>query len=135
MKKALKLLLVLVTMCVVATSCTTAKLNTEKLRTMYEKRINKTSILNKLFFNDHKKKKVIYENIEIFMNEDEVKREFDVIAFGRYTPIQSPLGILRPESRSLEHNLFYKAAKMAYDNKCDAAIIDSKNDFRIIRYK
>ena len=135
MKKALKLLLVLVTMCVAATSCTTAKLNTEKLRTMYEKRINKTSILNKMFFNDHKKKKVIYENIEIFMNEDEVKREFDVIAFGRYTPIQSPLAILRPESRSLEHNLFYKAAKMAYDNKCDAAIIDSKNDFRIIRYK
>jgi len=69
------------------------------------------------------------------MNENEVNKEFDVIAFGRYTPIQSPLGLLRPESRSLEHNLFYKAAKMAYDNKCDAVIIDSKNDFRIIRYR
>ena len=102
---------------------------------MYEKRINNTSILNKLFFNDHKKKKVVYENIEIFMNEDEVKRDFEVIAYGRYTPIQSPLGILRPESRSLEHNLFYKAAKMANDNKCNAVIIDTKNDFRIIRYK
>jgi len=135
MKKSLSLFLVLITMCIASTSCTTAKLNTEKLRTMYEKRINKTSILNKLFFNDHKKKKIIYENIEIFMNEDDVKREFDVIAFGRYTPIQSPFGLLRPESRSLEHNLFYKAAKMAYDNKCNAAIIDNKNDFRIIRYK
>lgn len=135
MKKALKLLVVVITMCVAATSCTTAKLNTGKLRTMYEKRINKTSILNKLFFNDHKKKRIIYEDIEIFMNENEVNKEFDVIAFGRYTPIQSPLGLLRPESRSLEHNLFYKAAKMAYDNKCDAAIIDSKNDFRIIRYR
>lgn len=62
MKKALKLLVVVMTMCVTTTSCTTAKLNTGKLRTMYEKRINKTSILNKLFFNDHKKKRIIYEN-------------------------------------------------------------------------
>ena len=100
---------------------------------MYEKRINKTSIFNKLFFNDHKKKQIIYENVEIFMNEDEIKRDFDVIAYVTYHPFTIPL--LRPESRSLRHNLFYKAAKMAYNNKCNAVIIDTKNHFRIIRYK
>ncbi len=43
------------------TSCSTVgTLPTEKLQSMYIKRIEKTSIFNKMFFNDAKKKKLVY---------------------------------------------------------------------------
>ena len=114
-------------------SCSTVgTLPTEKLETMYEKRIEKTSLLNKLFFKDHKKKKLVYENIEIFMDENSVEKPFTTIVFGSYTPWCFP--VLRPEKRSLEHNLLYKAAKTAYKLQADAVIIDNKNDFRVIKY-
>ena len=51
---------------------------------MYEKRINKTSIFNKLFFNDHKKKKIVYENVDIYLNEESVGKPFETVAFGTY---------------------------------------------------
>ncbi len=116
------------------TSCSTVgTLPTEKLQSMYEKRIEKTSIFNKLFFNDHKKKKLVYQNVQIFMDENSVGKPFETISYGSYTPLMIPG--LRPEKRSLEHNLLYKAARTAYKMKADAVIIDNKNDFRIIKYK
>lgn len=115
-------------------SCSTVgTLPTDKLQSMYEKRIEKTSIFNKLFFNDQKKKRLVYENVEIFMDENSVGKLFETISYGSYTPLILP--VLRPEKRSLEHNLLYKAARTAYKMKADAVIIDNKNDFRIIKYK
>lgn len=113
-------------------SCTVNTVPTEKLNNMYEKRINNTSIFNKLFFKDHKKKKVVYENIDIFMDENSVGQPFEIVAFGSYEPFVIPL--LRPAQRSLEHNLLYKAAYKANKMKADAVIIDSKNGFRVIKY-
>lgn len=115
------------------TSCSTVgTLPIEKLETMYEKRIENTSLLNKLFFKDHKKKKLVYENIDIFMDENSVTQPFSTISFGSYTPFAIP--VLRPEKKSLEHNLLYKAARTAYKMNADAVIIDNKNDFRVIKY-
>ena len=114
-------------------SCSTVgTLPTEKLETMYEKRIEKTSVLNKLFFKDHKKKRLVYENVEIFMDENSIEKPFTTLAFGSYTPFTFP--VLRPEKKSLEHNLLYKAARTAYKMNADAVIIDNKNDFRVIKY-
>lgn len=115
-------------------SCSTVgTLPKEKLETMYEKRVKKTSIFNKLFFNDHKKKPIIYENVAVYFDENAVGRPFETIIFGSYTPMIIP--ILRPEKNSLEHNLLYKAARTAYKKGGDAVIIDSKNNFRVIKYK
>lgn len=100
---------------------------------MYEKRIEHTSIFNRFFFNDHKKKKLVYENVAVFMDENSVGKPFETVAYGSYTPLCFPL--LRPEKPSLEHNLLYKAARTAYKMKADAVIIDNKNDFRVIMYK
>ena len=133
MKKIIKYFVVTLVACILLPSCTTSKLDTDNLRTMYEKRINKTSIFNKLFFNDQKKKRLVYNNVDIYMNEDAIENKYDVIAYGSYRPFTIPL--LRTESGSLKHNLLYKAAKMAYKKKCDAVIIDSKNYFRLIKYR
>ena len=115
-------------------SCSTVgTLPKEKLESMYEQRVKKTSIFNKMFFNDHKKKPIIYENVAIYFDEKAVGQPFETIMFGSYAPLTIPL--LRPEKRSLEHNLLYKAARTAYKNGGDAVIIDSKNDFRVIKLK
>lgn len=132
MKKHLSFLVAAVVL-LGATSCSTVgTLPTDKLQTMYERRVEKTSFLNKLFFNDHKKKKVIYEKIGVFMDENSVERPFVTVAYGSYTPYIIPL--LRPEKKSLEHNLLYKAAYTANKMKADAVIIDNKNNFRVIKY-
>lgn len=133
MKNITKYLLLTISLCGLSSCSTVGTLPTDKLEAMYEKRIEKTSILNKLFFKDHKKKRLVYENVEIFMDENSVGRSFETVSYGSYTPLCFPL--LRPEKPSLEHNLLYKAARTAYKQKADAVIIDSKNNFRVIKYK
>ncbi|MDE7345996.1 MAG: hypothetical protein K2N48_04545 [Muribaculaceae bacterium] len=133
MKRFTKSLLLMGLICGLSSCSTVGTLPTDKLQSMYEKRIEKTSIFNKLFFKDHKKKRLVYENVEIFMDENSVGKPFETVSYGSYTPLILPL--LRPEKRSLEHNLLYKAARTAYKMKADAVIIDNKNDFRIIKYK
>ena len=133
MKRYSRLLLLMGLICGMSSCSTVGTLPTDKLQSMYEKRIEKTSIFNKLFFNDQKKKRLVYENVEIFMDENSVGKPFETISYGSYTPLILP--VLRPEKRSLEHNLLYKAARTAYKMKADAVIIDNKNDFRIIKYK
>ena len=132
MKNFTKVLFLCLMVCVVLPSCTTSKLDSENLQMMYEKRINHTSVFNRLFFNDRTKKKKVYENVAIFLNEDDVEGDFVVVAYGSYRPFTIPL--LRPEGRSLRHNFLYKAAKMANDNGCNGVLIDTKNHFRCIRY-
>ena len=134
MKKYLYLVVFFATASIALSSCSTVgTLPTEKLQSMYEKRIEHTSIFNRFFFNDHKKKKLVYENVAVFMDENSVGKPFETVAYGSYTPLCFPL--LRPEKPSLEHNLLYKSARTAYKMKADAVIIDNKNDFRVIKYK
>ena len=133
MKNYTKYLLLTIALCGLSSCSTVGTLPTDKLEAMYEKRIEKTSILNKLFFKDHKKKRLVYDNVEIFMDENSVGKPFETVSYGSYTPLCFPL--LRPEKPSLEHNLLYKAARTAYKQKADAVIIDSKNNFRVIKYK
>ena len=133
MKRSLRLILMSGLMAGLSSCSTVGTLPTDKLQSMYEKRVEKTSIFNKLFFKDHKKKRLVYENVEIFMDENSVSKPFETVSYGSYTPYIIPL--VRPEKRSLEHNLLYKAARTAYKMKADAVIIDNKNDFRIIKYK
>lgn len=130
--KKIKLMSLPLTVLFITSCSTVGTLPTEKLESMYEKRIEKTSPLNKLFFKDHKKKRLVYENIDIFMDENSVPKTFTTISFGSYTPFIIPG--LRPEKKSLEHNLLYKAARTAYKLNADAVIIDNKNDFRVIKY-
>ncbi|MDE6561344.1 MAG: hypothetical protein K2K75_08195 [Muribaculaceae bacterium] len=133
MKRYSKYILLIGLICGMSSCSTVGTLPTDKLQSMYEKRIEKTSIFNKLFFKDHKKKRLVYENVEIFMDENSVSKPFETVSYGSYTPLTLPL--LKPEKKSLEHNLLYKAARTAYKMKADAVIIDNKNDFRIIKYK
>lgn len=116
------------------TSCSTVSyMSTKDLRENYEKKINNTSFLGKLLFKTDVKKKDTYDNIDVYLNENEVNKEFEVIAYGQYTPLVIP--ILRPERPRLEKNLLWKAARKSRKLNADATIIDDKNHFRVIKYK
>ena len=56
-----------------------------------------------------------------------------VVAYGSYTPLIIP--VIRPERPRLEKYLLWKAARKARELGANAAIIDSKNDFRVINVK
>ena len=115
-------------------SCSTVSyMSTKDLRENYEKKINNTSFLGKLLFKTDVKKKDTYDNIDVYLNENEINREFEVIAYGQYTPLVIP--ILRPERPRLEKNLLWKAARKSRKLDADATIIDDKNHFRVIKYK
>lgn len=116
------------------TSCSTVSyMSTKDLRENYEKKINNTSFLGKVLFKTDVKKKDTYDNIDVYLNENEVNKEFEVIAYGQYTPLVIP--ILRPERTRLEKNLLWKAARKSRKLNADATIIDDKNHFRVIKYK
>lgn len=115
-------------------SCSTVSyMSTKDLRENYEEKINNTSFLGKLLFKTDVKKKDTYDNIDVYLNENEINREFEVIAYGQYTPLVIP--ILRPERPRLEKNLLWKAARKSRKLDADATIIDDKNHFRVIKYK
>ena len=110
-------------------SCSTVSyMSTKDLRENYEEKINNTSFLGKLLFKTDVKKKDTYDNIDVYLNENEINREFEVIAYGQYTPLVIP--ILRPERPRLEKNLLWKAARKSRKLDADATIIDDKNHFR-----
>ena len=71
--------------------------------------------------------------MKVFLHEQEVDRQFEVIAYGSYTPLIFPL--VRPERPRIEKYLLWKAARKARKLRADGAIIDNKNNFRIIKYK
>lgn len=119
--------------CMILSSCTVNYINTNTLMTNYENKINKTSLLGRVLFKTDKKKKDTYENVKVYLNEQEVEKEFKVVAYGSYTPLVLPL--IRPERPRLEKNLLWKAARKARKLGANGVIIDNKNDFRVIKTK
>lgn len=120
--------------CIAFSSCSTVNyINTAELKTNYEKKIHNTTFLGRVLFKTDKKKKDTYDNVKVYMNESEVGKDFEVVAFGSYTPIIIPL--LRPERPRVEKYLLWKAARKARKLGANGAIIDNKNDFRVIKVK
>lgn len=120
--------------CIALSSCSTVNyMSTDKLKTNYEKKINHTTLLGKTLFKTDKKKKDTYENVNVYMNENEVEKDFEVVALGSYTPWILPL--VRPERPRLEKYLLWKAARKARKLGANGAIIDNKNNFRVIKIK
>jgi capsule polysaccharide modification protein KpsS len=115
-------------------SCSTVNyINTETLKENYEKKIHHTTLPGKVLFKFDKRKMDTYQNVQVFMNENEVKRPFEVVAYGSYTPITLPL--IRPQRPRLEKYLLWKAARKARKLKANGVIIDNKNNFRVINLK
>jgi hypothetical protein len=120
--------------CIALSSCSTVNyMSTDKLKTNYEKKINHTTLLGKTLFKTDKKKKDTYENVNVYMNENEVGKDFEVVALGSYTPWILPL--VRPERPRLEKYLLWKAARKARKLGANGVIIDNKNNFRVIKIK
>lgn len=114
-------------------SCTVGYINTDTLKQNYEKKIHHTTLLGKVLFKTDQRKKDTYDHVQVFLNENEVNRDFEVTAYGSYTPLILPL--IRPERPRLEKYLLWKAARKARKLKADGVIIDNKNDFRVIKFK
>ena len=119
--------------CVIFSSCSVNYIYTSTLRENYEKKINETKLLGRVLFKRDQMKKDVYDNVEVFLNEQEVGRDFEVIGYGAFEPLIFP--VISPERPKLEKRLLWKAARNARKLEADAAIIDSKNDFRVIKYK
>ena len=116
------------------TSCSTVNyIKTDKLQTNYEKKINHTTLLGKVLFKTDKKKQDTYENVQVFLDGNDVGRSYEVVAYGSYTPIILPL--IRPERPRLEKYLLWKAARKARKLGANGVIIDNKNDFTVINIK
>ena len=81
----------------------------------------------------NKKSQSLMERIPIFFSDTEVGREFTVIDICSYEPLTIP--ILRPEKKVLKKKFYKKAVKEAEDLHGDAVIIDTKNCFRVIKFK
>ena len=120
--------------CIALSFCSTVNyMSTDKLKANYETKINHTTFLGKTLFKTDKKKKDTYENVKVYMNENEVGKDFEVVALGSYTPWILPL--VRPERPRLEKYLLWKAARKARKLGANGAIIDNKNNFRVIKTK
>lgn len=120
--------------CIALSSCSTVNyVSTSVLRDNYEKKIHNTTFLGKVLFKTDEKKKDTYDNIKVCLNENEVGRDFYVVAYGSYTPVVLPL--IRPERPRIEKYLLWKAARKARKLKADGVIIDNKNNFRVIKFK
>ena len=122
MKKQIKVLFFLGSILFLCASCTVSYINADTLRQNYERKIQAR----------HQKKETSHQ-VQVFMNENEVTRDFVVKAYGSYTPLVLP--IIRPERPRLEKNLLWKAARKARKLNGDGVIIDNKNDFRVIKFK
>lgn len=116
---------------VLFSSCTVSYLNTAHLKENYETKTHKTTAIGKALFKFDKKKMDTYNNVQVFLDGNEVKGDYDVVAFGKYTPIIIP--ILRPERPRLEKYLLWKAARKARKLGANGVIIDNKNDFTVIQ--
>ena len=133
MKKQFKTLSFCTGVLFLSASCTVSYINTDTLKQNYEKKIHHTTLLGKVLFKTDQRKKDTYDHVQVFLNENEVNRDFEVTAYGSYTPFVLPL--IRPERPRLEKYLLWKAARKARKLKADGVIIDNKNDFRVIKFK
>lgn len=114
-------------------NCTVSYINTDTLMQNYEKKINHTTLLGKVLFKTDQRKKDTYDHVQVFLNENDVERDFEVTAYGSYTPLVIPL--IRPERPRLEKYLLWKGARKARKLYADGVIIDNKNEFRVIKFK
>ena len=133
MKKQFKNVFLLGSLTLLLASCTVSYINTDTLKQNYEKKIHHTSLLGKALFKTDQRKKDTYDHVQVFLNESEVQRDFEVTAYGSYTPLVLP--IIRPERPRLEKYLLWKGARKARKLNADGVIIDNKNDFRVIKFK
>lgn len=133
MKKQFKTLSFCACVLFLSASCTVSYINTDTLKQNYEKKIHHTTLLGKVLFKTDQRKKDTYDHVQVFLNENEVNRDFEVTAYGSYTPLVLPL--IRPERPRLEKYLLWKGARKARKLKADGVIIDNKNDFRVIKFK
>ncbi len=115
------------------TSCSVSYINTSELRANYEKKIHHTTMLGKALFKTDKKKLDTYENVKVYLDGNEIGKEYEVVAYGSYTPLIIP--IIRPERPRLEKYLLWKAARKARKLGANGVIIDNKNDFTVINIK
>ena len=133
MKKQFKNVFILGSLTLLLASCTVSYINTDTLKQNYEKKIHHTFLLGKALFKTDQRKKDTYDHVQVFLNESEVQRDFEVTAYGSYTPLVLP--IIRPERPRLEKYLLWKGARKARKLNADGVIIDNKNDFRVIKFK
>ncbi|MBR3548047.1 MAG: hypothetical protein IKN86_10890 [Bacteroidaceae bacterium] len=133
MKKQIKSMSFFGSVLFLCASCSVSYIKTDTLKQNYEKKIHHTTLLGKALFKTDQRKKDTYDHVQVFLNESEVKRDFDVTAYGSYTPLILPL--VRPERPRLEKYLLWKGARKARKLKADGVIIDNKNDFRVIKFK
>jgi len=133
MKKQFKNVFLLGSLTLLLASCTVSYINTDTLKQNYEKKIHHTTLLGKALFKTDQRKKDTYDHVQVFLNESEVQRDFEVTAYGSYTPLVLP--IIRPERPRLEKYLLWKGARKARKLNADGVIIDNKNDFRVIKFK
>ena len=116
------------------TSCSTVNyLKTDKLQSNYEKKINHTTLLGKMLFKTDKKKQDTYQNVKVFIDGNDVGQNYEVVAYGSYTPLTLP--IIRSERPLLEKYLLWKAARKARKLGANGIIIDNKNNFTVINIK
>ncbi len=73
------------------------------------------------------------EKIPIYFSDVEVEKAFTVIDYCTYEPLTIP--IFRTEKKVLNKKFYKKAVKEADDLHGDAVIIDTKNSFRVIKFK
>mgnify|MGYP000856531050 CR=1 FL=1 len=123
-----------VAVCILSlSSCIVSHVSTETMKANYEKKTHHTTFWGKTLFGYDKLKMDTYNNVKVYMNEQEVGRDFEVVAYGSYRPIVIP--IIREERPRIERYIYWKAARRARKLGADGAIIDSKNDFRVIKFK
>ncbi|MBR2101536.1 MAG: hypothetical protein IKD78_11940 [Bacteroidales bacterium] len=132
MEKQLRNMFLLGSAVFLLSGCTVSYINTDTLKQNYEKKIHHTTLLGKLRSKTDVRKNT-FDHVQVFLNENEVQRNFEVTAYGSYTPLILP--IIRPERPRLEKNLLWKAARKASKLNADGVIIDNKNDFRVIKFK
>ncbi len=132
-KQSINVTIALAVICLLMSSCTVSYINTTELRDNYEKKIHHTTMLGKALFKTDKKKIDTYENVQVFLDGNEVGKPYEVVAYGSYTPYIIP--VLRPERPRLEKYLLWKAVRKARKLGANGVIIDNKNDFTVIKIK
>lgn len=116
------------------TSCNIVPyIKTDTLQSNYEKKIHHTTLPGKVLFKTDKKKQDAYENVKVFLDGNDVKQSYEVVAYGSYNPLILP--IIRPERPRLEKYLLWKAARKARKLGANGVIIDNKNDYTVINIK
>ena len=82
--------------------------------------------------NGSKDGKVLMDKIPIYYSEEDVQKAFTVVDYCAYQPLHIP--ILRPAKKALKKKLYKKAVITAEKLHGDAVIIDTPNEFRVIKW-